>query len=82
MDHRNPNSLDRAPQRRRVLDFIREELSAGRSFPSYNAIAAHMGWSNHQSARDAIRKLCQFDRVLDHRWDPEAKRSVYSLKAS
>lgn len=41
----------------RVLDFVREQVAAGRSFPSTTVIAAHMGWKNAHSATDCLQAL-------------------------
>lgn len=57
-------TLDRAPQRRRVLAFIQEEVAAGRPFPSCGQIKTFMGWKNEQSARDVLNVLAGQDRQL------------------
>jgi hypothetical protein len=62
------------PARRKVMDFITEELAAGRPFPGPATIARHMGWKSSTSAADALFKLCSYDRVLDRRL------GVYSVR--
>jgi hypothetical protein len=52
------------PARQAVLDFCRAEIAAGRGWPSFSAIAAHMGYRNPGSARDVMYKLATYDKVL------------------
>ncbi len=52
------------PKRKQVMDFITEELAAGRPFPGPAMIARHMGWNRPTSAADVLFKLCTYDRVL------------------
>jgi hypothetical protein len=46
-------------QQQLILNFIRDELEAGRPFPGPTAIARHMGWKHASSAGNAMRKLRQ-----------------------
>jgi hypothetical protein len=79
MDRRGPDSLERAPQRKRAFEFIKGELAAGREFPSYGAIANHMGWKNSQSARDCVQSLADLDRVLTRKHDAVLGRAVFFI---
>lgn len=64
------------PQRAKVLAFIREEVGAGRVFPSAAQIAAHMGWRNASSAQQCCSALAGH-RALRRKYD--GKRVVYEL---
>lgn len=78
-----PDTLKRAPKRAAVLEFIKAELRAGRTFPTTERVAAHMGWKNTSSAFNCLDNLCRFDRVLNQTWTQGAhtrKGIVYSLK--
>jgi hypothetical protein len=78
-------------QRQKVLDFARAEVLAGRSFPGPTAVARHMGWKGHGSAKDALFKLATYDRVivrhqdgsyaLDHSTREAAPKAVLPQKA-
>ena len=55
-------------QRQRVLDFIKAELAAGRSWPSIDTITSHMGWKERTSAINCLQKLCLTDGMLRRTW--------------
>lgn len=59
-----------APQLDRVYEAILELQRAGQPFPSYQTIAAGMGWRK-SSARDAVNRLCVHGRVLWKSRDPK-----------
>lgn len=59
------------PQRQKIMDFIKTELAAGRSFPGPAAVARHMGWKAGRSAADALYKMCTYDKVLRRSQDGE-----------
>ena len=40
-----------------MLEFIRDEIAAGRGWPTNTLIAEHMGWRNAQSVTDALHGL-------------------------
>lgn len=44
-------------QRAKALAFIREQVAAGKPFPSNAAICAYMGWQAHQSVRHCLDGL-------------------------
>lgn len=58
------DTLKRAPQRQKVLAFLQEEIAQGRAFPSFAAIAEHMGWKHASSARDAVHGLMTLDGMV------------------
>lgn len=64
--------------RARVLDFIKDELAAGRGFPSVRRIAVRMGWRSDTSARDALAGLV-IDGKLTRR--QEGGRQKWELAA-
>ncbi len=59
-----PATLQRAPQRRRVYEFICAEHEAGRPFPTKRQIADHMGWKNKTGAGDCLNALAGLDGLL------------------
>lgn len=44
-------------QQSAVLEYVDAELAAGRSFPTIDQIADHMGWKQRHSARDCLRRM-------------------------
>lgn len=56
----NPNPPQKKPprQREKALRYIREQVAAGKPFPSNGAICAYMGWRAHQSVRHCLDALC------------------------
>lgn len=58
------SSLDRAPKRRKVLEFIKAEIAAGRSFPPASVIRDHMGWRYVSSVNQCLHTMAGLDRVL------------------
>lgn len=65
------------PSQKRVLDFIRSEITGGRPFPSMARIASEFGWRD-SGARDAIDRLLIAGHVIRAR-AADAPRYVYSL---
>lgn len=49
--------LDKAPQTKRVFDFIKSEIEAGRGFPSHREIAAALGYNDKSKVGDALARL-------------------------
>lgn len=60
-----PETLERAPQRLKVYEFIKAEVKAGRPFPDNEAIRSHMGWKGKGSVSEVLRYLAQLDHVLN-----------------
>ncbi|MBY0559935.1 hypothetical protein [Hyphomicrobium sp.] len=47
-----------------VLAFVVDELAAARPFPSFRAIADHVGWTKEGSARDCLLRLVWRGRLV------------------
>ena len=62
--------------RRAAYQFIRDEVAAGRGFPSHTAIAEHMGWKNVGSAIDCLSALVRHRLLLRYY---EGSRVRFSL---
>ena len=77
--HKN-RVLNRAPRRTQAFEFIQAEIAAGRSFPSAQSLANHMGWKHQSSARDCLCSLAAFDKVIDRKFVDG--RWVFSLPVS
>lgn len=48
---------DLSPSASETLSFIRNEIVEGRSFPSMEILAAHMGWKSVAGSRDILNTL-------------------------
>lgn len=68
-------SFNRSPQRRRVLEFIEAEWSAGRPFPTSATIRDFMGWKSAQGARDCLSTLAWNDKRLLVTYAPPTRYS-------
>lgn len=57
------------PLERLVLEFVKQEVGAGRPFPGYPEINAHVGWrnGNNQSARHTLQVLAA-EGYLTKKW--------------
>lgn len=60
-------SLDRSPQRQKMLGFLEAEQAFGRPFPAVSAIRKFMGWKNDASVTACLQTLNQLDRRLSIR---------------
>ncbi len=67
-----------------VLNFIRAEVAAGRGIPGGTQIAAHMGWLNANSGRDALMRLAArgYLDIESRRPSGRGWRYVYKLRGT
>jgi catechol 2,3-dioxygenase-like lactoylglutathione lyase family enzyme len=67
--HKQMKTGSPTPLGRQVLDFVMGEIAAGRPFPKYPAINAHIGWrdTNHNSARHTLQYLAA-EGYLTRKW--------------
>lgn len=69
-----------APNREKLLRFIKAEIAAGRPFPSKRALAEHMGWKNQSSAADALWALVRVGHLDVDTYGRGAKFSLPDRK--
>jgi hypothetical protein len=57
MNRRDPKVPNDGSKTNAVLNFIREQLDAGKPFPRPQDISKFMGWSSVSSGRDVLLRL-------------------------